>query len=103
MRLAMWLTVPVLFAFVMTAAVRAEAKSGQWAVTVGCAHCNYEKDTKAESCAAAAKLADGKIVFLKGDAMKSVKFREGGEYVVTGKMADDGKSIEVESIKKKQA
>ncbi|HEY3320036.1 MAG TPA: hypothetical protein VGP72_06200 [Planctomycetota bacterium] len=104
MKYAFFLMASVTLSLVIASYVRAdekEAKAGEWTVTVGCAHCNYSKDTGAKSCAPAAKTADGKIVLLKGDALKDVKYKEGGEYVVKGKISEDGKSIEVTEIKKK--
>jgi hypothetical protein len=74
------------------------AADGEWTVSVGCAHCNYEKDTGAGSCAAAGKTADGKVVLLKGDAVKDLKFKKGGDFKVTGTLSADGKTIEVKTI-----
>jgi hypothetical protein len=89
--------VPFALALVLSSAVRAD----DWTVVVGCQKCNFKDDTKAEACGAACKTADGKVVLLKGDVVKDVKFKEGGEYVVSGKLSEDGKSIEVKEIKKK--
>ena len=74
------------------------AKADEWTVTVGCAHCNFAKETGADSCAAAAKAGD-KVYLLKGNVAKD--FKKGGEYVVKGKISADGKTIEVEEMKKK--
>ena len=76
----------------------ATAKADEWTVTVGCAHCNFSKETGADSCAAAAKAGD-KVYILKGNVTKD--FKKGGEWVVKGKIAADGKTIEVEEMKKK--
>lgn len=100
---AFFFVVPFALAFVLSSAVRADDKAGEWTVTVGCAHCNFEKDTGAGSCAAAAKTADGKVVLLKGDAVKGVKFKAGGDYTVKGKLSADGKTVEVTEIAKKGA
>jgi hypothetical protein len=97
MKRVIFFAVPFALAFVLSSSVRAD----DWTVTVGCQKCAYSADTKAESCGAAAKTADGKVLLLKGDAVKDVKFKEGGEYVVSGKISEDGKSIEVKEIKKK--
>ncbi len=91
------------FALAMIISANAFAADGEWTVTVGCAHCNYEKDTGAGSCAAAGKTADGKVVLLKGDAVKDLKFKKGGDYTVKGTLAADGKSIDVKEIKEKKA
>jgi hypothetical protein len=103
MKRAILLALPLVLVMLVASAVRAEEKkASEWKVSVGCAHCNYSKETGASSCGASAKLADGKVVALKGKAMKDVKFKQGGEYVVTGTLAEDGKSIEVDSIKKQE-
>ena len=103
MKRSLLLALSLALALLFTSAARAEEKKGEWNVSVGCAKCSYSQDTGAKSCGAAAKLADGKVVTLKGAAMKEVKFKQGGEYVVTGTLSEDGKSIEVASIKKKEA
>jgi hypothetical protein len=76
-------------------------RADDWTVTVGCQKCQFKESTGADACGAAAKTADGKVVVLKGDAVKDLKFKDGGEYVVKGKLSEDGKSIEVAEITKK--
>jgi hypothetical protein len=93
--------VPFALALILASGVRADDKAGEWTVSLGCAHCSFEKDTGATSCGAAGKTADGKVVVLKGDAVKGVNFKKGGDYVVKGKISADGKSIEVSEIKPK--
>lgn len=97
MKRVLFFAVPFALAFVLSSAVHAD----EWTVTIGCQKCNFADDTKEAACGAACKTADGKVLKLKGDAVKEVKFKEGGEYVVSGKIAEDGKSIEVAEIKKK--
>jgi hypothetical protein len=99
MKRAFFFVAPMALALIISA--NAFAADGEWTVTVGCAHCNYEADTKAGSCAAAGKTADGKVVLLKGDAVKELKFKKGGDYKVTGTLSADGKTIEVKEIKAK--
>ena len=94
--------VPFALALVLTSAVRADDKEGEWTVTVGCQHCNFEKDTGAKECGAAAKTADGKIIVLKGEHVTK-EFKKGGEYVVKGKISADGKQIDVAEMKKIEA
>jgi hypothetical protein len=98
---AFFFAVPFAMALVLTTGVRADDKAGEWTVSIGCAHCSFEKETGAGKCAAAAKTADGKVVLLKGDAMKGVKFKAGGDYTVKGKLSADGKTVEVSEIKAK--
>lgn len=86
------------FVLALMISANAFAADGEWTVSVGCAHCNYEKDTGATSCAAAGKTADGKVVLLKGDAIKEIKFKKGGDFKVTGTLSADGKTIEVKTI-----
>jgi len=109
MKKALLLAVPFMLAFAISSAVRAEdagakkdaaAKTGEWTLTVGCAHCDFGADTKAEACAAAGKTADGKVIALKGNVDKS--WKKGGDFVVKGKLSDDGKTIEVAEMKKKE-
>jgi len=98
MKRALFLAIP--FAFVLMLSAQAEeaaAKPGEWTVSVGCAHCNFEKDTGAGKCAAAAKTADGKVVLLTGTNV-SKDFKKGGDYVVKGKLTADGKAIEVSEM-----
>src|SRR5688572_3726238 len=100
MKRALFLAIP--FAFVLMLSAQAEeaaAKPGEWTVSVGCAHCNFEKETGAPKCAAAAKTADGKVLLLTGAVSKD--FKKGGDYVVKGKIAADAKSIEVSEMTKK--
>mgnify|MGYP001606618549 CR=1 FL=1 len=101
MKRALFFVVPFALAFVLSAAVQADDKAGEWTVTLGCAHCAYEKDTGATKCGAAGKTADGKVVLLTGEALKGIKFKDGGNYTVKGKLSADGKTIEVSSIAKK--
>lgn len=89
--------VPFALALILST-VRADDKEETITLTVGCAHCNYEAATGAGSCAAAGKTADGKVLLLKGDAVKGLAFKKGGDKLVTGKIAADGKSIEVTKI-----
>ena len=100
MKRALFFVVPFALAIVLSSAVRAGEGEGEWTVTVGCQHCNFEKDTKATACGAAAKTADGKVLILKGEHVTK-EFKKGGEYIVKGKIVDDGKSIEVTEMKKK--
>ncbi len=92
------------FALALSLAVRADekeaAKDGEWKVTVGCAHCNFSKESGAKSCAAAAKTADGKVLLLKGEGLAKDWKKNPGDYVVKGKISDDGKSIEVSKMEK---
>jgi len=82
---------------------KAEAgKAGEWTVTIGCQKCNFKDETSATKCGPAAKTADGKVVILKGKAMKAIKFKEGGEYLVKGTMSQDGKEIAVSEISPKK-
>jgi len=101
MKRAFFFVAPMALALIISA--NAFAADGEWTVTVGCAHCNYEKDTGAGSCAAAGKTADGKVVLLKGDAVKGLKFKAGGDYSVKGTISADGKTIEVKEIVAKKA
>ena len=96
MKRALLFAVPFALALVLSSAVRADDMT----VTVGCSKCTFKVEGVTE-CGPACKMADGKIVMLKGDAMKDVKFEEGGEYVVSGKLTADGKAFEVTEIKKK--
>ncbi|HYG77717.1 MAG TPA: hypothetical protein VEK08_22115 [Planctomycetota bacterium] len=98
MKRVSFLMVPFVLALTLSSGLF--AAEGEWTITLGCAHCNYEKDTGATSCAAAGKTSDGKIVQLKGDAMKGIKFKAGGDYKVKGEISADGKSITVKEIKK---
>jgi hypothetical protein len=88
----------VFLAFALAFCVSMAASADEWTMTVGCAHCNFEKETGATSCAAAAKAGD-KVYMLKGHVAKD--FKKGGEWIVTGKIAADGKTIEVTEMKKK--
>ena len=101
MKRAFFFVVPFALALMLSSAVRADDKEQTINVTVGCAHCNFEAATGAPSCGAAAKTADGKVLLLKGDAVKGLEFKKGGDYTVVGKVSDDGKSIEVTTIKPK--
>jgi hypothetical protein len=108
MKKVLLFAVPFVLAFIVSTAVKAEdaggkkdaAKTGEWTLTVGCAHCDFGEDTKAEKCAAAGKTADGKIINLTGNVDKS--WKKGGDFVVKGKLSDDGKTIEVAEMKKKE-
>ena len=99
MKRAFFFVVPFALAMVLSSAVRADDNAKEFVVTVGCAHCNFEADTGAGHCGAAAKTADGKVVVLKG-AVQGLKFKSGGEYTVKGTLSVDGKSIEVTEFKK---
>ncbi|HYF49762.1 MAG TPA: hypothetical protein VEJ63_10175 [Planctomycetota bacterium] len=104
MKRAILFAVPFALALMLATSIRAEdkpaAKEGEWTATVGCGHCNFEKDTKAKECCAAAKVGD-KVFTLKGDKVTK-EFKKGGEYVIKGKISDDGKTIEVTEMKKKE-
>lgn len=101
MKRVLFLAVPFMMVLMLSAkAEEAAAKPGEWTVSVGCAHCNFEKETGAGKCAAAAKTADGKVLLLTGTAV-SKDFKKGGDYVVKGKIAADSKSIEVSEMTKK--
>ena len=112
MKKALLFAIPFVLAFVVSSGVRAEegekkpapapapAKAAEWTVTVGCASCDFGKITKAEECSAAAKTADGKVLNLKGNVVKD--WKKGGDYVVKGTLSDDGKTIEVAEMKKKE-
>ena len=54
MKRALFLAIPFAFVLMLSAqaADEAPAKAGEWTVSVGCAHCNFEKDTGAGKCAA---------------------------------------------------
>ena len=49
MKRALFLAIPFAFVLMLSAqaADEAPAKAGEWTVSVGCAHCNFEKDTGA--------------------------------------------------------
>lgn len=97
-RIWVW-TLPAFICCVLGSAVQAAVEEGTWAVTLGCQHCTYEKDTGASTCGAAGKIAD-KVYVLKGDAMKAVDYEKGGQYKVTGKLDTVAKTIEVTKIQK---
>jgi uncharacterized protein YdeI (BOF family) len=90
MKKALLFAVPFVLAFVVSTAVRAEEGGEKKAGA----------DTKAETCAAAGKTADGKVINLTGNVAK--EYKKGGDYVVKGKLSDDGKTIEVAEMKKKE-
>jgi hypothetical protein len=96
MKRAMFMMVPFALALILSTA---RADDGVWTGTVGCQHCNFDKETGATSCGAAAKVGD-KVYTLKGDAV-SKDFKKGGEWTIKGKISADGKSIEVTSMEKK--
>lgn len=99
MKRALFFVVPFALAMVLSSVVRAD--DGEWTVTVGCQHCSF-KDAHATTCVPAAKTADGKILVLKGDKVIAKEaYEKGGEYIVKGKIVDDGKAIEVTEMKKK--
>ena len=91
--------VPFVLALLLAGSVRAD---DDMTVTVGCQKCTFKDATGAADCGAACKTADGKVLVMTGDAVKDVKFKDGGDYVITGKLSDDGKSIAVATIKKKE-
>jgi hypothetical protein len=97
MKRVLLFAVPFALALMLSGSVRAD----DFTVTVGCQKCAFEKDSGATECGPACKTADGKVLLLKGDAVKELKFKDGGEYIVTGKLSADGKTIEVTEIKKK--
>ncbi len=84
----------------LKAAEGGDAKAGEWTGTVACAHCAYEKVTKAEGCSAAIKVGET-VYFLKAsdkadDAtkakIKDYKKDLKGDYTVKGTQAEaDGK------------
>lgn len=78
----------------------ARANDGEWTGTVGCQHCQFEKETGAADCGAALKVGE-KVYTLKGEKV-SKEFKKGGEWTIKGKMADDGKSIEVSEMTRKE-
>ncbi len=96
MKRAFFFVVPFALAFVLSA-VRAD--DTEYTGTVGCAHCNYSKDTGATSCGSAIKVGE-KVYTLKGDKVDH-SFKKGGDWTVKGKLSEDGKSIEVTEMKKK--
>src|SRR4051794_33099812 len=75
MKRILLLAAPFVLALSFTGAVRAD----DWTVTVGCQKCAYEKDSGATECGPACKTAEGKVLLLKGDAVKELKFKDGGE------------------------
>jgi hypothetical protein len=97
MKRAFFFVVPFALAFVLST-VRAD-ETVELTGTVGCAHCNFEKDTGASHCAAAAKVGD-KVYTLTGDKVDK-NFKKGGDWVIKGKISQDGKSIEVSEMQKK--
>ena len=104
MKRAILFAVPFALALMLATSIRADdkpaAKEGEWTGTVGCGHCAYSKDTGATACCAAVKVAD-KVYTLKGDKVAK-DYKKGGEYVIKGKITDDGKAIEVTEMKKKE-
>jgi len=104
MKRAFMFAVPFALALMLATSVRAEdkpaAKEGEWTASVGCGHCNYSKDTKAEGCCAAAKVGD-KVYLLKGDKVAK-EYKKGGDWVIKGNISDDGKEITVSEMKKKE-
>ena len=96
MKRALFFVVPFALAFVLSAA---RADDTEVTGTVGCAHCNYSKDTGATSCGSAVKVGD-KVYTLKGDKV-APDFKKGGEWTIKGELSADGKSIEVKEMKKK--
>ena len=96
MKRALFFVVPFALAFVLSAA---RADDTEVTGTVGCAHCNFSKDTGAASCGSALKVGD-KVYTLKGDKV-APGFKKGGEWTVKGKISEDKKSIEVTEMKKK--
>ena len=92
--------VPFVLALLLCGAVRAD--DTEMTVDVGCQKCTFKDATSATECGAAAKTADGKILLLTGDAVKDLKFKDGGTYILKGKISEDGKSVAVTEIKKKE-
>ena len=92
--------VPFVLALMLSGVVRAD--DAEMTVTVGCQKCNFKDATAAADCGAACKTGDGKVLVMTGDAVKELKFKDGGTYIVKGKVSDDGKSVAVTEIKKKE-
>src|SRR5206468_536861 len=104
MKKAMMFCVPFVLALAISAAkaddkAPAAGAKGEWTATIGCADCDFSKDTGAEHCGAAAKIGD-KVFVLKGGSVTK-DFKKGGQYVVKGTVSADGKSIEVTEMSKK--
>ncbi len=96
MKRALFFVVPFALAFVLSAA---RADDTEVTGTVGCAHCNFAKDTGATSCGSAVKVGD-KVYTLKGDKV-APDFKKGGEWVIKGKVDEEKKTIEVTTMAKK--
>jgi len=108
MKKATFVVGALLFVMLTSFGVRGEENkkdAGEWTATVGCAKCNFAKETEAKECGVAAKVGD-KTFVLKGDAVAKAFpkgcAKDGGEYVVKGKITADGKAIEVADISKKE-
>lgn len=93
----LFLVAPFVLAFAMLAA---RADDTELVGTIGCQHCDYEKSTGATECGAALKVGD-KVYVLKGEKV-SKDFKKGGDWTVKGKISDDGKSVEVTEMTKKE-
>ena len=93
----LFLVAPFVLALTM---VVARADDTELSGTVGCQHCDFEKATGATECGAALKVGD-KVYVLKGDKV-SKDFKKGGDWTVKGKVSDDGKSVEVTEMTKKE-
>lgn len=96
MKRAFYFVVPFVLAFVLSAA---RADDTEVSGTVGCAHCNFSKETGATSCGGALKVGD-KVYTLTGKNVDH-SFKKGGDWTVKGEISKDGKSIEVKEMKKK--
>jgi hypothetical protein len=98
------MVVPFVLALLLCGSVRAEdkpaPKAGEWTGTVGCSHCNYAKETAATKCSAAAKVGD-KVYVLTGEKV-TADFKKGGDWTIKGTISEDGKSIAVTEMKKKE-
>ena len=92
-----FLAAPFVLALAM---MGARADDPELVGTLGCQHCDYEKTTGATDCGAALKVG-GKVYVLKGEKV-SKDFKKGGEWTVKGKISEDGKSVEVSEMTKKE-
>lgn len=82
----------------------AEAEKEWTTGSTACAKCNYAKETEAKTCSPAIKVGD-KFYLLKGEALKQEMpgcCGKKGEYIVKGKLSEDGKIIEVSQITEKK-
>jgi hypothetical protein len=83
--------------------VKPAAELAEFAGTTGCAKCKFGKESGATACTASIKVGE-KVYILKGEALTREMpgcCGKDGEYIVKGKIVEDGKAIEVSEIKKK--